>query len=1005
MTFLDHPPQVNRPPTLTTPSTALAYVYEKTPDAFVMLPSGRNFTLNFTDPNYGAQGETYTFFISGGTGRHRFTMLPSKGIIRVNSSAPAIVWQTNPSFTLACFVRDSTGLSSAVVTYTITTLNIIDPPLMKNVVITTPSGTYVDTVLPTTVSPFYIEPGDSCSYFGKPSSYLRLSSGGAVVVTTTLPKSVSQDYNLTFFCTNSKGARSNNATIVVRAVQGESVPSMKYHTYNVPENATVGSLIIRNLTSKVNYDGTAGYSFALRNFNTMFSINTTTGAIKLLQPLNVNSGPFYNVTVQLTSAGPSKLSSTQNVGLVVTAVPHAPTFSLGTSIFSILETAMPGANVSVPIIATDRDAGQSASLKYAMRYRYPWSIRSYYNHTAQARYARLFLNTSGAYPQLDFTATSSYLLTIYVRDVTNRLATASVQVSVIAVNAPPTVSNYSVTVPESAGVGTTVATVVGRNRLGYTLAYYILKATGSGYGRTTDALSVFTISATTGVIKTAAALDFEATTVYRLQVLVQQVSDPSFHSVSYVNVAVGDVNDLSVTSLTTALGSTYTTGGGTAVTLTGTNFGPVYPGSAVSVTALYGGEDGYSYQASGCAVTVANTQAVCYAAAGVGAGQTWIVTVGSWTTRTTQTYAYEPPRVAFVAFDDGIQNATTTGGARVAIYGTNFGPARPSVLGSSLADIVKVAVGTSAASLSYTCGSAYVANNSYVYMGGSYDRIVCTLGPGAGRDLYFAVSLGVVPQSSTWTQTSAAFQSTLDYMRPSISAVAGPVLGTTGGDKVTLTGANFGPSDGTVTVTARYGNNLVGLYSATSCLVTNAHTTIVCKTVAGIGKALSWLLTVSDQTSAPGASTLRYRAPTITGVGGIGARRGDTAGGEPLTITGTSFGPTTSLALPVVTYGDTGTEYSAQSCAVTVADTQAVCVTGPGTGRDLNAVIAIAQQHSPVFDANMSYNSPVVEYYVAQWEEDVSATGGRTKGGQYVIINGQNFGTVEVRGMKPWAAR
>jgi hypothetical protein len=989
--------KVNYAPELTTKSTTVGYVYEKTKGAWVTLASGRNFTLNFTDANQGT-GETYKFYISGGTGKGRFILYPSLGVIQVNSSASTIVFQTNPTFTLTCYVQDSTGLKSSSVTYTITTLNVIDPAVLSNLTISTVAKVSAGTVLSTPVTPFYIEPGDSCSYrLSRVNANFSISATGYVTVIKALPDS-NRTYSLPYYCLNSKGAPSNNATLKIRAISGYQAPTLRTRTFTVRESASVGTTITRNLTTLVTNTAPYSYTFTLRTFTSVFSVNSTTGAIKTLQTLNFNTAPKYNLTVTVASAGPGNLASTGYIGITVIDTPNAPVFTFGSATFRIAETARPGTNISTPVMAYDQDAGQGASLNYTMSPKYPsipFSIRRYYNATAQTRYGQIYLDPRGTYPQLDYYSASSYLVTVVVTDRTGLSSSTFILIQVSLVNTPPTVPNYVFSVAESAGVGTTVGTIVASDRESNSLSYSIIK------GNTGSAFSI-TNTGSSAVLKLASALDYETLRSYNLTVRVLESSTEAYSVLSIVLVSVIDVNDLTITSITSSFGSTYATAGGTQVTITGTNFGPVSSSLGVSVSASYQGSDSYAYQATNCIIVTPNTVITCTTAVGVGTGQSWFLTVSapgttSWTTVSTTTYGYVAPSISFVAVADGSTSLSTSGGTQIAIFGTNFGPARKTVLGSSLADIVKVSVGTSSASLPYSCSNAYVANNSISLSGvsgGTYDRIVCTLGEGAGKNLFFTVSIGTKPQESSWTLTSSAYQSSVAYAKPSISRLVGPVLSTTGGNTITLTGSNFGPADGTVAVSAIYGSSLVGYYTATGCSVVRSHVNITCTTVVGIGWNLTWIVTVAGQTSPRSSATNRYVTPSLSTIRGTGASQAITTGGQLFTITGSHFGPTTSTAKPVVTYGDTGTEYIASSCTVTLTDTQIVCLTGEGTGADLMTIVKIGGQPSSAFAGNMSFAAPVVQYYVTQWD-DTSATGGRTEGGQYVLIYGSNFGTKE----------
>ncbi len=70
-------------------------------------------------------------------------------------------------------------------------------------------------------------------------------------------------------------------------------------------------------------------------------------------------------------------------------------------------------------------------------------------------------------------------------------------------------------------------------------------------------------------------------------------------------------------------------------------------------------------------------------------------------------------------------------------------------------------------------------------------------------------------------------------------------------------------------------------------------------------------------------------------VTGPGASNANTAGGQVVSITGSSFGPPSLNAVTSVTYGHIGTEYTALACVVqadSVLSSQMTCVTANGTG-------------------------------------------------------------------------
>ena len=127
-------------------------------------------------------------------------------------------------------------------------------------------------------------------------------------------------------------------------------------------------------------------------------------------------------------------------------------------------------------------------------------------------------------------------------------------------------------------------------------------------------------------------------------------------------------------------------------------------------------------------------------------------------------------------------------------------------------------------------------------------------------------------------------QSSASAVVTSFSGAGAVNASTDGGDPVVLTGSNFAstPFLGAVT----YGPGGVG-FTARNCTITVAGTQISCTTAPGTGRALQWVVTVSNQSSAPSAATTSYALPTLLSVP---PASGPTADGIIVTLTGTNLG-------------------------------------------------------------------------------------------------------------------
>ena len=112
----------------------------------------------------------------------------------------------------------------------------------------------------------------------------------------------------------------------------------------------------------------------------------------------------------------------------------------------------------------------------------------------------------------------------------------------------------------------------------------------------------------------------------------------------------------------------------------------------------------------------------------------------------------------------------------------------------------------------------------------SSPRIRCLTAPGTGDTLRWQLDAGErAPTTST---------ATTSYAPPLITRFEGPgasEASTRGGQRVTIIGDHFGSSGATID-SVRYGDLGEAEFDVTpSCDVLEAHTTIVCTTVAGAG--------------------------------------------------------------------------------------------------------------------------------------------------------------------------
>lgn len=388
------------------------------------------------------------------------------------------------------------------------------------------------------------------------------------------------------------------------------------------------------------------------------------------------------------------------------------------------------------------------------------------------------------------------------------------------------------------------------------------------------------------------------------------------------------------------------TEGATMITLTGNDFGP----KKTAVTMTYSNVElsslaGDDFVSGECNVTVAHTEVKCRNVAGVGYNHTYSVTVdGQIANKSTRASSYARPEIDSVSVDGSLQ-LDGSGGERVTITGTNFGPITTS-------NKINATYVTSVDYTSPLAGAMYLARDCVVST--AHTVVHCTTVSGVGTDHRWRVFAGgqASRQSSETTSYGAPVITLLlaDYnMRPGAYTLTNEFIwghSTAGYEKVGMDGNNVGPpsifntvnasyrtttSEATLCVGpegsvidsaagATYYGGTTALVKTPGCLATARFVSpgcnvtfvenwgaeaiggvtdssiILCYTAPGVGYDLEWSFTLGDQASSnsldANADTMHYHVPVVTAV----HRESETnlippAGGVVVTLTGSNFGP------------------------------------------------------------------------------------------------------------------
>ncbi|MHC5010837.1 MAG: IPT/TIG domain-containing protein, partial [Planctomycetota bacterium] len=289
--------------------------------------------------------------------------------------------------------------------------------------------------------------------------------------------------------------------------------------------------------------------------------------------------------------------------------------------------------------------------------------------------------------------------------------------------------------------------------------------------------------------------------------------------------------------------------GGTAVTLTGTNF---TPGSTVT----------FNGNAATGVVFVSSTTLTATTPAGVGTVDVEITT--SWGPVTLGSAFTYGPTLTSVTPAMGPE----TGGTAITLGGTNFAaPATVTVGGNAATGIVV----------------------------GSSTMITCTTPPGTG-------TVAVVVTTSGGSSTLAG---SFTYIPPPTLTAVTPDRGTTAGmTPVTLTGTGFTANAAGVNIVTIGGAPALGT-------VTVNDTTITCMTPAGVAGAVDVVVTNANGTATL-VGGFTYVVPVLYAADGRDGEAGMLYRIDPTTAAATPVGPI-GYAITGLAFHPNGTLYAAES--------------------------------------------------------------------------------------------
>lgn len=173
-----------------------------------------------------------------------------------------------------------------------------------------------------------------------------------------------------------------------------------------------------------------------------------------------------------------------------------------------------------------------------------------------------------------------------------------------------------------------------------------------------------------------------------------------------------------------------------------------------------------------------------------------------------------------------------------------------------------------------------------------------------------------------------------------VNGVVRGEMSTKGDYLLEIIGAEFPPSLAEE-VQVVYGNADINpfQFKATGCRIVN-RTHIQCMGAVGWGSNIQWTV-ISDGMNVSSSFTTSHSPPEIMKIEGHGSRNAATTGGQIVNINGVNFGPSEAQHSLKVTYGATGTEFTAMDCSYQYDHSSVSCMTSPGAGSNLKWILEV----------------------------------------------------------------
>ncbi len=479
-------------------------------------------TVIAIDPD---QNQTIQYEITGGNVNNTFSINSATGAIKVQN-AQSIDFEAYPQFTLQVKVTDQGGLfSTAQITITIQDVN--ENPEIDDQGFLLPENSPVNTTIGTVVAsdPDQNQTLTYSIISGNLNNSFSINSTTGVIKVQNA-QSIDFEANPQFTLqvkVTDQGGLVSTAQITINIQDVNENPETDDQGFILPENSPVNTTIGTVAASDPDQNQTLTYSIISGNLNNSFSINSTTGVIKVqnAQSIDFETNPQFTLQVKVTDQG--GLFSTAQITINIQDVNENP--ELEDYEFEVTSASNNGTVIG-QLTASDPDAGQS--LNYVI---------------TNGNFENCFsLNSiNGSLSVVNSVALNNYsqfILTVKVSDdgQPSLYSYGQVIINVSSSNSAPVILPQAFQITENSFAGSHIGQILAYDaNQGQNLTFQIIS--GNAAGTFNCSPSGFL------TVNNAGLLDHELYSSFQLLIRVTDNGSPILSADAVIDILVTDVNE------------------------------------------------------------------------------------------------------------------------------------------------------------------------------------------------------------------------------------------------------------------------------------------------------------------------------------------------------------------------------------------------------------------------------------------------------------------------------